>query len=354
MLFNLLPPEVALHVLKQLHYTDAQTLVTKLKHFLPDRNAEKAIKLLYARLYLGHTLITVSEENPKNFDVCIRPEMFLSLGQDPYFLANVPTKLDMVFIRNVRDYTNFQQHLADFREILESEWALKYLAKIHALTFELNGRSVTTENPTLMLALVLNTLIKLTNLGKANLDTVNVSSTDIGELFPHKWGKVLGEFTNVKVLSLADNLMRLELIVGNEPLFEKHFDWPPQLRELSLARNFIKNFTLSMVKKLPKTLQVLDLSSNVLECVGLPYNESFSLAEELPNLRMLSLYGNRHLVLVDPNLLVKAVDGLEVNIQGCNVIEAALDTFLEAAKSNNVRVVSDRAAASLHALPSTA
>lgn len=343
MIFSLLPQELALNIFKQLDPSDAQALISKLKQFLPNINAHKAIELLYVRLYLGRTVISVSEEQPKSYDVCLSPQEFLALGNDPEFLSNIPKRLDMVFVRNVRDYTHFQHRLAEFRQILETGWALKYLANVQKLTFELNGRSVTTENPTLMLALVLNTLITLTNLGKDNLASIAVSSTDIGELFPHKWGKVLGNFTQVETLSLDDNLMRLELIAGNEPVLERHFHWPPQLRQLSLARNFIKLFTVNMVKKLPKTLESLDLSSNIIESIGLPYHERFSLSEELPLLKLFSLHDNRYLVLVDPGLL----DGEEtsgqitVDIRGCNLHEEAFGCFLESAVRNAVNLLSD-------------
>lgn len=262
----------------------------------------------------------------------------MSLGEDPEFLVNIPRQLDMVFVRNIRDYTKFQNSLAEFRQVLETEWALKYLAKVQNLTFKLDGRSITTENPTLMLALVLNTLITLTNLGKDNLHSISVSSTDIGELFPQKWGKMLGGFTQVKTLSLADNLMRLELLAGNEPVLEKHFSWPPQLRELSLARNYIKRLTLDLVKKLPKTLQLLDMSANIIDTIGSPYSELFSLVEHLPNLKFFNLRDNRYLVTVDLQILEKA-QGLVVDVRGCNIHEEAMSCLILAAQRNNVKLV---------------
>lgn len=343
-MFDVLPPEVAMHVFQQLSLQDAQTLLAQLKRDVSNENARKLIKLLYCRLYLGHTVLAMSDEIPDNASVVLSPEVFLELGKDPEFLANVPKKLDIVFVRNVRDYTNFQQHLAEFREILESKWVSKYLANVQLISFTLNGRSVTTENPTLMLALVLSTLVKLTNVADKKINTLSVSSTDIGELFPQKWGKVLSGFAHVKSLSLADNLIRLELVAGNEPLLERHFEWPPNLRELSLAHNLIRNFTVTTVKKLPPTLEMLNLSNNLLECIGAPYHESFPLVKYLPKLRILNLNGNMYLVLVDPNLLIGALDALAINIQGCNVSGAALDSFLERGKTTGVKIVSDKPA----------
>lgn len=338
MLFCLLPQELILHIFKQLLPKDTQSLIQTLSSSLPHRNASRITKLLYVRLYLGHTVISVSDEPPKEFDVCLSPEEFMDLGEDPEFLVNIPRQLDMVFVRNIRDYTKFQNSLAEFRQVLETEWALKYLAQVQKLTFKLDGRSITTENPTLMLALVLNTLITLTNLGKDNLHSISVSSTDIGELFPQKWGKMLGGFTQVKTLSLADNLMRLELLAGNEPVLEKHFSWPPQLRELSLARNYIKRFTLDLVTNFPKTLQLLDMSANIIDTIGSPYSEPFSLVEILPNLKFFSLRENRYLVTVDLQILEKA-EGLVVDVRGSNIHEEAMSCLSLAAQKNNVKLV---------------
>lgn len=342
MLFILLPQEVILQVFQCLEPAESRSLIDLLKTDLPNSNAQRAINLLYARLYLGHTVLGAGGKAPRGYNVSITPSQVLELARDSNFLANVPKELDMTFVRDVRDYINFQQNLADLREILKSDWAPKYLSKVQLLSLKINGRSITTENPTLMPALVLSTLIELTRHSSANFRSIRLKSADIGDLLPHKWGKVLGGFVLVQELSLEDNKLRLELVVGHESLLERYFDWPPQLRVLSLSRNYLQHFRVGAFNKLPQTLEVLDLSQNLLECIGLPYDQTFTLVDKLPKLRILNLSLNSHLVLVDPNLFVGANE-LEVSIEGCNVCDGHLEMLVQSANRNGVRLVTDLA-----------
>lgn len=337
MLFTLLPQEVVLQVLECLEPSESKSLIILLKSYLPNANAQRAINLLYARLYLGLTFLGAGRQAPKQHSVSVTPSEYLELCSDSQVLANIPNHLKMVFVRDARDYINFQQNLADLRDILLSEWAVKYLSKVQILTLEIDGQCITTETPTLMPALVLSTLVELTRHSSANFQSISLNSTDIGDLLPHKWGKVFGAFTGLQELSLEDNKLRLDLLVGHEPLMEKYFKWPPHLRVLSLSKNLLCHFRANAVRKLPETLEVLDLSYNLLECVGGPYDESFKLAAELPRLKVLNLAHNRHLFVVDVNIF-EGVEEVEVDVRGCNVSDGQLEALLH---TNGIRLRAD-------------
>lgn len=340
MLFMLLPQEVILQVLEFLEPSESCSLIVLLKRYLPNSNAQKAISLLYTRLYLGHTILGAGGQAPKHHSVSVTPDQFLELAKDAQVLVNIPKDLQMVFVRDARDYINFQQNLAALREILQAEWAPKFFSKVQTLTVNIDGRSITTENPTLMPALVLGTLVDLTRHSSANFHSIKLNSTDIGDLLPHKWGKVFEAFTSLQELSLEDNKLRLELVVGHEPLLERYFRWLPQLRVLSLSKNLLHHFRLAAVRNLPKSLEVLDLSYNLLECLGRPYDEGFTIGVELPCLKVLSLAQNRHLVLVDVDIF-EGLSELEVDIRGCNVRDGEFEALVESARRNGVLLRTD-------------
>lgn len=317
--FSSLPQEIALQVFQKLLPDEAQTLLVRLK----GAEGSQPVRLLHARLFLAH-LVLYTSELPPHYDFAATPEVFLALANEPGFVGNPPKRLDIVLIRRARDYTIFQKNLEAVGEILEAPWAQKYFAAIPHLTFCIDGRAVMVESPTLLLVQVLNTLVKLAAHSKTNLRMLTITATDIGEVFPQKWGRVLGGFSAVEELTLVDNLLRLNLPgVEDERVLERHFTWPPQLTKLLLARNLLTNFTLATIKRLPSLLVTLDLSLNSIRCMGAPYDTPFRIVEHLPNLRLLDLSSNAYLTLFDAGILCGA-KRLQVVLLGCNIEELCM------------------------------
>ena len=315
-MFLNLPPEVALEVFQKLLPPEAQQMLETLEQFSPDSNAARYSNLLYSRLHSGHVVISVSEVTPPLYDVRLTPEQFAQSVKDPRFLAQCPRMLDIIFVRNLRDYVKFQDSLSLLREILAQTTVREFLGRIPRISFQLNGRSTTIYAPTLLLALVLSTILMLINV--PNVETLKVNSTDIGLYFPDRWGAVFTQFLLLKVLALLDNLLQLP------PLLDRRFLWPPNLRVLSLNKNMLSSFTLDLAAQLPNSLVELDLSGNELTSMGEAPQESFSLAEQIPNLRKLNLSFNPYLVRLNHRLLEGAgqmENPLEILLEGCNITD---------------------------------
>lgn len=339
-----LPQEVALNVLQNLLRSDATNLLQNLQKCKDDANAQAVMQLLYFRLYSGYLEITYGDDANEYCDFSASPGEFFAKSTDSVFLGTVPRTLDMIFVREVRDYTKFQNQLGIFTEVLDSPWAAAYFARIPQISFMLDGRSNSIESPTLTLAQILNTLIKLTTLGKANLAIIDISTTNIGDHFPSKWGMVFGDFAFVTVLVLRGNSIELELYtsMGRIRVLEECFRWPPQLKWLSLAGNMIRQFTVEVVRQLPKSLEVLNISDNILGCIGAPVHSPFSLLPHLPKLTKFDLSGNLHLSQIDRGIFEggsKVPGQLCVIVYGCGLLDLELERLKTAAKMEKVMLV---------------
>lgn len=338
--FTDLPPEIALHVFRQLLPTDSSHLLKNLRPFQKDKNARLIISLVCFRMYSGHLAISLYAEDSSCLDLTMSPQEFCQLCSDHEFSQVQPRQLDMVFVRSQRDYTRFHNMLGVLGEILDSPTTADYCKRVPHVSFMLNGNSVPGESPTLLLSVILLTLIKITTLGQTNLQLVEICSTHIGDHFPHKWGRVFGRYTLVKTLILRENRIRLD-IPSAPKLLEDHFRWPPLLRVLSLARNEIVRFNGEMLKNIPKTLEELDLSENWIHAVGEPAELQFGVCEILPKLVLLNLSYNIWLELVNPAILNNAGidETFTLNIRGCPLDETAVEALMDKAKDMNVVIV---------------
>lgn len=308
-----LPAEVVLEVFGHLLPHEAQLLLAVLDRLRPNQNAVRYSDLVYTRLYSGHVVVSVSEVTPPVYDVCLTPEEFARRAHDPRFMVQTPRMVDFIFVRSLRDYTQFQASLALLREAMEQPQMQLWLARVARISFQLNGRSTSDYAPTLLLALVIQTMVLLAPV--ANMLTLKVNSTDIGLCLPDKWGAVLGQYRRLKVLALSDNL-----------LLDAQFRWPPLLRVLTLTKNMITAFTRETAMRLPDSLVELDMSGNQLSTIGeLPH--PFTVAETLPNLRVLNLSFNPYLVRINPYLLHGAGEmrqTLTVHLDACNIVDRHL------------------------------
>lgn len=320
-----LPLEVALQIFLHLLSQEAQTLLEHLDRLRPHPNAARYSDLVYTRLYSGHLVVSVSEVTPPVFDMRLTPQEFERLTRDPRFLAQTPRILEFIFVRSLRDYTQFQASLALLREVMQRPGTCEWLARVSRISFQLNGRSTSDYAPTLLLALVIQTMVQLA--GVANVHTLKINSTDIGQCFPDKWGIVFGQYLQLKVLALSDNLLRLDQAGFRLPLFETHFCWPPALRVLVLNKNMLSTFTRETAARLPDSLVELDMSGNQLACIGEPPYQPFAVADVLPNLRVLNLSFNPYLVRLNPDLFHGAGHMrhvLTVHLDGCNIVDRHL------------------------------
>lgn len=339
MLFCLLPQELVLKVFQHLDSDEARLLAQKLKKFSKNENAARAISLLYIRLYLGCTVV-IGRKPTLEYDAVILPEDLVKLTYDDQFLSIIPKLFDISFTWGY-NLAQFHRELKSFLNALKSRRFLKYLDKLPEIHFEIHGLTVISENATLVHVAVLDTLIKLTTLDKIQLKSIDITFTDIGDVMPDKWAHIFGRFTKATHLNLMDNNLRLEYTSEYHALLEQHFRWPPNLRYLTLSHNYIKTFTAEFARKLPSTVEHIELGYCLIETIGLPYHESFSVVKILPNLRYLVLDGNKHLVYVDPNLLAGAEHFFELLITGCNIAEQLLDLLCRSARENNVRLACD-------------
>lgn len=318
-----LPAEVALEVFRHLLPHEAQILLAALDRLRPHPNAVRYSDLVYTRLYSGHVVVSVSEVTPAVYDVRLTPAQFDCLAQDPRFLAQTPRVLDLIFVRSLRDYTQFQASLAQLRQAMAREAMPRWLARVGRISFQLNGRSTSDYAPTLLLALVIQTMVVLAAV--ANVRILKVNSTDIGLCFPDKWGRVFGQYRLLQVLALSDNLLRLEQFL--HLLLDTHFRWPPALRVLALNKNLLSAFTPDTAARLPESLVELDLSGNQLASIGEPPHRPFAVAAVLPNLQVLNLSFNPYLVRLNPYLLHGAGQmrhALHVYLDGCNLVDRHL------------------------------
>lgn len=252
----------------------------------------------------------------------------------------VPSHLVFELSRSPRDYVKFQNSMSDVWVILESEMTSKQLLAIPKLEFVILGNIITTESPTLLVSLILNTLVKLARLSTASWTLLNISLTDLGDYFPHKWGPIFEGFSHCEELILRDNLIRLSSPHQETALLETEFRWPPNLRKLILSNNLIRNFLSAAIKKLPKSLEVLDLANNSLEHFA--ERPSIPLQHHLPNMSMLNLSGNNSLCLLEPQLLQDSVHlprKLTINLKNSNVYGPLLASLVIAAEKENVRIV---------------
>lgn len=333
-----LPQELILRVFQNLSLSDSRTLIQRL-HTYNDPKAHKVIKLLWITCCSDKVIISFpNTETPLNepFEFVSSVDVYDTIKAHVQY-GVVPKHLQLFFSRNPRDYTRFQNHLLEVWELLDSNTVVKYLHAVQELDFELRGNLITTESPTLLVSLILNTFVKLTSLKHANWKTIRILLTDLGDYFPQKWGRVFEEFRLTQELVLDDNLIRLLHPLESYSLLEGYFKWPSQLRVLSLRRNLISNFSATAIKLLPNTLEVLDLENNVLEQFGT--QGTLKLTDELPHLRLLNLSNNRGLVKFEPTLLIdwhQLTTGLTVKIENCNIYAPILASITRIAKEEGI------------------
>lgn len=333
-----LPQELILKVFEYLSLDDSRSLIKNL-NTLQNPTAHRVVKLLWTTCCSDKIVVSFPHtETPLNepFEFVSSVEIEQTIREHLKY-GVVPKRFVLFLSRNPRDYTRFQNYLQEVWALLESDTVLKYLLSVPSLDFELRGNLITTESPTLLVSLILNTLVKLTNLREAQWKTVKLTLTDLGDYFPQKWGRVFEEFRLTQELILDDNLIRLQHLMENIPLLEGSFRWPLHLRVLSLRQNLISSFSSAAIEQLPKTLEVLDLDNNVLEEFGSP--GSLTLAEHLPNLALLNLSNNRGLVKFQPSLLQDAnriTPFLTLRMENCNLYTPVLLELLEIAKKEGV------------------
>lgn len=336
-----LPQELIFRVFLNLSLSDSRSLIEQLNPF-KDPRAHKVIKLLWITCCSDKVIISFpNTETPLNepFEFVSSLDIYETIKAHVQY-GVVPKHLQLFFSRNPRDYTRFQKHLQEIWDLLDSATVVKYLHSVQNLDFELRGNLITTESPTLLVSLILNTFVKLTSLKDANWKTLRIVLTDLGDYFPQKWGRVFEEFRLTQELVLDDNLIRLLHPLENYSLLEGYFKWPAGLRVLSLRRNLVSSFSATAIKCLPKTLEVLDLENNVLEQFGTQGTVRF--LDELPQLRLLNLSNNRGLVRFEPHLLMdihELPSKLTVRVENCNLYAPILASLTQIAKDEGVTLV---------------
>ncbi|ODV65173.1 hypothetical protein HYPBUDRAFT_114452 [Hyphopichia burtonii NRRL Y-1933] len=367
-----LPDDILLQIFEQLSPLETNHIIGLLDKILRAslgrsqirKQIELLITFAYRRLYKGNSLI-VSEFSTSEFldkyDTVFSFESFHdrftnSFSKDDIileierkvFMETRPQSLDFKLTRSSNDYTKFIGDLKILNQILEqlsgNNEITRYFQYIFQIGFYLDANTLSVESPTSVLTAVLKTLINLVNnktLMKDPLSNrfqkVTIKSTDIGNYYVDEngWGQLLERFGNATVLNLEDNVIGLDSNPRTTTLQRVHYDllgncfnWPPQLKHLSLNHNLITYVLTRFFNNLPKSIESLLLENNKLCSLGCNDNESFNLVKTLPNLQDLNLKNNHLLIFVNiesfKNVKVSKHKFKSLVIRGCNIEDVNL------------------------------
>lgn len=302
------------------------------------KQVDELITFAYKRIYRGKCIIysNVDSGLSSSFDKSITLEQFLNLFEDSSleadtFASTRSQSIEFVFIRQPTDYTNFTRDLNNFSDIVEgnlSDTRLSaYLDSVLQYGLHINANCVAIESTTSFLVAILKVLISISaqsNSVHHKLSHVTIKSTDIGQYFMDQWSKLFSRFDNLVSLDLSDNLIKLD-----ESLYDftndtrvstdtlgRTFQWPPNLQRLNLSLNFLTYISKSFLENLPKSLQSLTLSNNMLTKFG---SELLDIALTLPLLHTLYLDNNNRLIFIDPSVFKNVSNFKLLSIKGCSL-----------------------------------
>lgn len=339
MQFQDLPHEIIFRVFDCFSYSETDSIIHGIGRST-DPQALTVKKLLWVTRCFQKLVVSLPDSSYDTQGNHIMPKDVPMLCKELLNHNLIPCHLAFELSRNPRDYVKFQRSLTEIWEILDSPVICKQLHSIPRLDFTILGNTVTTESPTSLVSLILNTMVKMTNLKGASWDTINISLTDLGSYFPQKWGAIFEGFTRTKSLILQDNLIRLSFPYDAlEDLFESYFRWPPHLIHLSLRNNLIKKFLDGALENLPESLETLDLSKNVLEQLGGPNKKPLQL--HLPKLKLLDISENNNLCHLDETLFHNAhllPQQLVIKLDNCNLYGPVLASLIACAETENIKI----------------
>lgn len=378
-----LPDEIVLQVLENFNPQETTHFIQSLTEILNQLNLDDLqqisqlkllINLAYQRLYKGKSLILSSKASSAkypDYDCILTFEKFQERftsksNQTPgeqidenVFKQTRPHSLDFKFIRSANDYTGFVGDLYKLNLILEliidGGEITDYFGLVCQLGFYLDGNTVSIESPTSLLTAILKTLISLVSYGDSSkassistkFHTITIKSTDIGNYYVAQWGQLLGRFTNVTTLDLSDNIIRLDSNQRTQgtdstlsiDLLANYFSWPPQLKVLCLEKNLITYISRKFIDNLPKTLEQLLLANNRLASLGCNDSEQFSLARDLPNLKILDLSRNYSLIFINTDIFTNVREARlfrGLNVRGCHIEENNLQQLKLVLAAENI------------------
>lgn len=381
--FSKLPHEIIVEIFYNLTPVETRSLISKLNRILellPTEFKTETDDILllrqfaFQRLYSGKLLITsdsyvregLDQEKDTVLSLSSFEDKFQSQGNDSIenalFKKTRPQVLKFRFVREANDYSNFVTDLyalsGIFNNLKDHNEVTNYIGVACQLELHIDGYTIGIESPTAILVAVLKTLISLANPHtvlknslSSKFKSITIKSTDIGNYYVSRWSRLLGNFTNVTHLNLADNIIRLDSNSRNEgeldikiDFLANDFVWPPALRELILDSNLLTYISKDFWLNLPSdTLEVVLLSSNKIVTLGQSNSEFVNLSKVLPNLTTLKLNYNNHLIFLNQHMFENTGARGKfklLELKGCNIDENNIQLLKNMATKERFRLLS--------------
>lgn len=363
--------DVCLKILGYLTVKEIENFIVSLEQIKPPQKTIDDLKTMcYSRLYSGKFTIysNLNSGGSSVFDTKLTLTEFMTkmkessqLGNDDYmFRTTRPQYIEFTFIRELHDFVNFVNDLNNFRKVFEgiNDPLLAYFNGVYQYGLHVDGNCVEVESPNSFLTAILKLLVAIsqTNVhGKHNFcakfTKITIKSTDIGQYYTSQWSQLFCRFSHVDYLDLSSNLIKLDSYIydlsGSNDILGSNVQWPPYLKILHLNNNYISYLSKDFIRRLPKTLEKLDVSNNSLTTVGVPPSESsssnnfnnFDINQELPHLHSLLLNKNHRLWYISPEIFTNSNTLKIVSIYQCNLDSENLSRLISTAKNCNFQII---------------
>lgn len=334
------PPEITLRIFSFLPAGRVSDLAADLDHeqeAKKSRRYDPLIVLAYRLVYLKPLVVdstrsrgSSSEDRNNYIDI---HQLALSLAglpetlQQQAWVSTCPESVVFCFRREQIDARSFTEELNVFSDMLARLVAPskgtaennthEYLAMVGTFSLVVSsGRAQSsTELPTAVGVLILRSLTHLADPRTAmspplllKLRSLVIHNSDLGNFMHIGWGRLLQRFDCLELLTLNDN------VIGD---LVEEFEWPPHLRRLNLANNHITS--ANVIRKLPRSLEVLALGRNYFQQVG--YDTSVFAVADFPNLCYLDLERSFALTKINPAVFVNLAKSsfATLNLYNCSL-----------------------------------